>query len=225
MHELLQPQERRRLKKMLLWEGRARKKGYMHVAGVDEAGRGPLAGPVVAAACVLPWGTLIPGIDDSKKLLPSERFLIFQKIMALPGVDYGIGVIDSLIIDQVNILQATFQAMLAAIAALHQQPDYLLVDGNGALETPTPKEAIVGGDSLSLSIAAASIIAKVSRDEMMTAYDRQWPQYGFAAHKGYATNAHVQALLKYGPCPIHRMSFEPVYTVGRSLYPVEGHHD
>ena len=201
--------ERKRLEAMTLYESKARQWGYRTIAGVDEAGRGPLAGPVVAAACILPQETLIEGIDDSKKLLPSERAKVFQAILALQDIDYGVGIIDHLIIDQVNILQATFQAMLAAIAALRQKPDFLLVDGNQMPTAKIPGQPIVKGDSLSLSIAAASIIAKETRDEIMLAYHQQWPQYGFADHKGYATHDHLEAIEKHGPCPIHRLSFDP----------------
>lgn len=191
-------------------EARARRKGHLRVAGVDEAGRGPLAGPVVAAACVLPEGAQIAGIDDSKKLISSERFEIFQRILSLPDVDYGIGIVEAYLIDQVNILQATFQAMLAAIAHLARPPDYLLVDGDKMPSTPIAGEAIVRGDASSQSIAAASILAKENRDGLMRAFHEEWPEYGFAAHKGYGTKKHRLAIEKYGPCPIHRMSFEPL---------------
>lgn len=203
-------QERARLKNMMLWETKAKARGFTRIAGVDEAGRGPLAGPVVAAACILPENVLIEGIDDSKKLLPSERFKIFQQILALKEVDYGIGIIDALIIDQINILQATFQAMIAAISCLNRQPDFLLVDGNKMPKTKIPGQAIVQGDGLSLSIAAASIIAKETRDQLMNVLDEEWPAYGFKTHKGYGTKKHLQALQEYGPCPIHRVSFEPI---------------
>lgn len=203
-------EEKKRLIKMNRFEKKARQIGYLQIAGVDEAGRGPLAGPVVAAACILPEKTLIEGIDDSKKLIPSERFRIFQQILSLKNVDYGIGIIDSQLIDQVNILQATFQAMLAAIARLSQKPDYILVDGNKMPPTPLAGEAIIKGDNRSQSIAAASIIAKETRDQLMRNFHEKWPQYGFHSHKGYGTEEHVLAIQKYGPCPIHRLSFEPL---------------
>jgi ribonuclease HII len=203
-------QEKKRLEVMKLWEKKSWSRGYQHVAGVDEAGRGPLAGPVVAAACVLPQEALIEGINDSKKLTPEERFQIFEQLLTLPGIDYGIGVIDVLIIDQINILQATFQAMIAAIARLARQPDYLLVDGNKLPPTPIPGDAIVEGDSLSQSIAAASILAKVTRDRLMMTFHQKWPEYGFESNKGYATEAHMEAIKKHGYCPIHRLSFEPL---------------
>jgi ribonuclease HII len=166
----------------------------------------------VAAACVLPDGAFLEGLNDSKKLTPSQRFRMFQQIVALAGVDYGIGVIDSLIIDQINILQATFEAMIAAVVRLNQKPDFVLVDGNKLPPLATPGKAIVEGDGLSQSIAAASILAKVTRDELMNVFDQEWPQYGFSKHKGYATREHLIAIEKYGPCPIHRKSFDPVKT-------------
>lgn len=210
MQHSLTQKERQRLSEMMLWESKARQKGFRSIAGVDEAGRGPLAGPVVAAACVLPEGANIEGIDDSKKLLPSERYRIFQQLVSLAGIDYGIGIVDAIIIDQVNILQATFQAMIAAISRLSLQPDYILVDGNKMPPTHLPGEAIVKGDSLSQSIAAASILAKETRDHLMNVYHEEWPEYGFDSHKGYATREHLMAIHKYGPCAIHRMSFEPL---------------
>jgi ribonuclease HII len=213
MQHAFSSQERTRLETMMLYEKKAREWGYLRIAGVDEAGRGPLAGPVVAAACILPEGTLIEGIDDSKKLLPSERHKIFQQILSLSEVDYGIGIIDALIIDQVNILQATFQAMIAAIARLSQKPDYLLIDGNKMPSVRIAGQAIIKGDSLSQSIAAASIIAKETRDQLMNTFHEKWPQYGFISHKGYGTKEHLQAIQKYGPCPIHRMTFAPLKTL------------
>jgi ribonuclease HII len=195
---------------MMVWEEKAQLLGYLKIAGVDEAGRGPLAGPVVAAACILPKEACIEGIDDSKKLLPSQRFKIFQKLLSFAEIDYGIGVIDAQIIDQVNILQATFQAMVAAIAGLSQAPDYLLVDGKQMPTRNIPGQAIVKGDSLSQSIAAASIIAKETRDQIMNTFHEKWPEYDFHSHKGYGTKKHLDAIYKYGPCPIHRMSFEPL---------------
>lgn len=215
MQSVISPQERKRLKAMMVWEKKAQKLGYQRIAGVDEAGRGPLAGPVVAAACILPKGVLIEGVDDSKKLTASERFKIFQQILSLPEVDYGIGIIDALIIDQVNILQATFQAMIAAIACLAKQPDYLLIDGNKMPFTPIPGEPIIKGDSLSQSIAAASILAKETRDQLMIVFHEKWPEYGFSSHKGYGTKAHLLAIEKHGPCPIHRMSFDPLKSLSR----------
>jgi ribonuclease HII len=207
---MLDTKEKARLKTMMLWETKAKRLGFKCIAGVDEAGRGPLAGPVVAAACVLPQGALIDGIDDSKKLQASERQHIFQHILSLPGIDFGIGIIDAQLIDKVNILQATFQAMLVAISRLSQKPDYLLIDGNKMPKTAIPGEALIKGDSLSQSIAAASIIAKETRDQLMQGFHEQWPEYGFDSHKGYGTKLHLEAIQKLGPCPIHRMTFEPL---------------
>jgi ribonuclease HII len=202
--------EMERLKKLCLIEAQVRSQGFRAIAGVDEAGRGPLAGPVVAAACILPEDLLLEGIDDSKKLLPRERFALFEKIKSLSSIHYGIGIIDALIIDQVNILQATFQAMLLAISALQLKPDFLLVDGNRLPSTDLPALAVVKGDTRCQSIAAASVLAKETRDALMLTYHEQWPQYNFLSHKGYGTKEHLRALEKYGPCPIHRMTFEPL---------------
>ncbi|MBY0529372.1 MAG: ribonuclease HII [Rhabdochlamydiaceae bacterium] len=202
--------EMERLKKLCLIEAQVRSQGFRAIAGVDEAGRGPLAGPVVAAACILPDGLFLEGIDDSKKLSAKERFVLFEKIKCHPAVHYSIGIVDALIIDQVNILQATFQAMLLAISALQLKPDFLLVDGNKLPSTELPAQAIVKGDSRCQSIAAASILAKETRDSLMLTYHEKWPEYNFSKHKGYGTKEHLLAIEKYGPCPIHRMSFEPL---------------
>jgi ribonuclease HII len=191
-----------------VFEEKARQRGGQVIAGVDEAGRGPLAGPVVAAACILPEGTVIEGIDDSKKLLPLKRYQLYEKILNLPGVVFGVGVVDSIRIDQVNILKATFEAMIIAIASLSKKPDYLLVDGSQLPPLDISAEAIIGGDGLCQSIAAASILAKVRRDRMMLEFHEKWPQYGFHKHKGYGTKEHLAALSIYGPSPIHRRSFK-----------------
>lgn len=218
MQTVLSQEEVKRLKKMMRFENKARKLGFRCIAGIDEAGRGPLAGPVVAAACVLPKGTLLEGVNDSKKLLPSERFALFQKILALPQVDYGIGVIDALIIDEVNILQATFMAMMAAVSRLSQAPDYVLVDGNKMPSDTLQGTPVVKGDSLSQSIAAASILAKETRDRLMCVFHEKWPQYGFKSHKGYATPEHLLAIQKYGACEIHRKSFEPIKSLTENSF-------
>jgi len=202
-------EELQRLEKLLVFERRARRRGFTAIAGVDEAGRGPLAGPVVAAACILPDGTCVEGVNDSKKLVPSQRAAIFQKIISNPAICHGVGVVDSILIDQINILQATFQAMLIALSRLTKGPDYVLVDGSLLPPITVPGEAIVAGDSLSQSIAAASIIAKVTRDALMLEFHKKWPEYGFDAHKGYGTKQHLEAIRRFGPCPIHRLSFSP----------------
>jgi ribonuclease HII len=202
--------ELRRLNILLQFEMEARQQGHKFIAGVDEAGRGPLAGPVVAAACMIPEGILLPGLDDSKKLTPKQREELFEAIINTKSIIYGIGIKDSLIVDTINIYQATIQAMLEAVNNLACEVDLLLVDG---LQLPHPKipvQKIIQGDSKSHSIAAASIIAKVTRDRMMCEFHKQWPQYGFDQHKGYGTEKHVEAIKIHGPCPIHRMSFEPL---------------
>lgn len=181
-------------------------KGFMYVAGIDEAGRGPLAGPVTAAAVILPVGLLIPGVDDSKKLTPGKRESLFEIIMS-QALSVGIGVVDSTEIDHINILQATRRAMLAAVQQLSPEPDYLLIDGISTIDCNISQKAIKKGDSLSLSIAAASIIAKVTRDRYMIEMDSKYPGYGFACHKGYGSAAHLDAIRKIGPSPIHRMTF------------------
>lgn len=202
--------EKIRLKSLTSYERRIRALGYEIVCGLDEAGRGPLAGPVVAAACVIPEGIYFEGIDDSKKLTAEKREAIFQKIRENPEIDWGVGIVDAYIIDQVNILRATLQAMMVAVAQLKKQPGYLLVDGKQVPDLAIASEAIVDGDNLVQSIMAAAIVAKCTRDNLMAGYDEKWPEYGFKQHKGYGTKMHLQALQKHGLCPIHRRSFEPV---------------
>ncbi len=191
-------------------EDRLNAEGFVRIAGVDEAGRGPLAGPVVAAACILPTGTLFANLNDSKQLTASQRDTLFTEITSCPNLIYGIGIIDVKTIDKVNILQATFLAMRKAVEALSMQPDYLLIDGNQIPHFDFPTESLVHGDGLSVSIAAASILAKVTRDRIMAELDEKYPKYGFKQHKGYATEQHVEAIYAHGPCPIHRKSFDPV---------------
>jgi ribonuclease HII len=196
--------------KLEAYENMARQKGFQRVAGVDEAGRGPLAGPVVAAACYLPPGTAIPFINDSKKLSALKRAHLLHLILQVPGVDYGVGIVESQKIDQINILQATFQAMIMAVNALTLSPDFLLIDGPFCPPFEILSEGIIKGDSLSQSIMAASIIAKCTRDKLMEKYDLLWPGYGFKKHKGYGTRMHIEALQLLGPCSIHRYSFAPI---------------
>lgn len=202
--------ETKRLKALARKEEALRQRGYVHVAGVDEAGRGPLAGPVVSAACILPPGLLIEGIDDSKKISAEKRSALYEKLTNNPDIFYGIGVVEAILIDHLNILRATFEAMVAAVVKLNIKPDYILVDGPKSPFTDIVSEAVIDGDALCLSIAAASIIAKEYRDRLMHDYDDAFPLYGFAKHKGYGTEEHLIALKKHGPCPIHRMSFAPV---------------
>lgn len=202
--------ELQRLLKLTRYEQEARTQGYHLIAGVDEAGRGPLAGPVVAAACLVPEGTYFRNINDSKQLTPEMRESLFEELTSHPQVVFAVGVASQIQIDRVNIYQATILAMLQAVSALSHSPDYLLVDGLQLPHPSIPCLKIIQGDALSQSIAAASIIAKVTRDRLMREYDAQWPQYGFKHHKGYATPQHLEALALHGPCPLHRQSFEPI---------------
>ncbi len=184
----------------------AAEEGFRAVCGIDEAGRGPLAGPVFAAAVILPPGCVIDGVDDSKKLSPKKREALFPVIEAKAEA-FGVGFATEREIDEINILQATFLAMRRAVEALSVRPDLALVDGDRLPPLGVPARAIVRGDSLCASIAAASILAKVSRDRLMRRVDEIYPQYGFAKHKGYGTALHVAMLRKYGPCPAHRKTF------------------
>lgn len=204
--------EKKRLQKMMIYEEAAYQQGYKTLAGIDEAGRGPLAGPVVAAACILPKDCLIPYVNDSKQLLPDVREQLFEQLTTDSSIIYAVGIIEPSEIDRINIYQATIQAMLQAINKLTILPDYLLVDGMMLSHAHLPCEKIIQGDQLSQSIAAASIIAKETRDRLMRSYDKQWPIYGFAQHKGYGTPQHLEALDRHGPCPIHRFSFDPIKT-------------
>ncbi len=182
------------------------RKGVRSVAGVDEAGRGPLAGPVVAAAVVFPQEFFLPGVDDSKRLTADRREELFEQILACAS-GVGIGIVGHEVIDRLNILHATYQAMHAAVQSLPVPPDHLLIDGNRFDGGVLPYSTIVQGDARSLCIGAASIIAKVTRDRLMKEFDLQYPGYGFAVHKGYGTPSHREAIGRLGPCPIHRRSF------------------
>ena len=193
------------------FEEEARKRGCFFIAGVDEAGRGPLAGPVVAGAVILPNDFPLPsGINDSKKLTAAHRARLFKEIKANSHIRWAVGVVDAPEIDKINILQATYLAMKKAVLGLGPEVDFCLVDGLPVHGLPVDHKAIVKGDSRSYSIAAASIMAKETRDGMMHEYAKKYPEYGFEKHKGYGTKVHNEALLKHGPCPIHRFSFEPV---------------
>ena len=202
---------------MWSFEEKARRKGYLRIAGVDEAGRGPLAGPVVSAAVILPddpegraaMAAYAYEINDSKKLTPRKRQWLFDCIHN-DAAGIGIGIVEAAEIDRVNILQASLQAMALAVSNLVPRPDYLLIDGNFPIPLELPQESIVKGDAKSASIAAASIVAKVTRDRLMEAYHRRYPRYGFSGHKGYPTRAHRQAIASYGPSPIHRRTFKGV---------------
>ena len=176
------------------------------ICGVDEAGRGPLAGPVYAAAVILPRDLVIEGLNDSKKLTEKRREALYDVIVE-QAVAYGIASADEKEIDEINILQATFLAMRRAIAQMSIRPDLALIDGNRDSDFGVPAETVIGGDGKSANIAAASILAKVTRDRVMLEYAEQYPQYGFDVHKGYGTKRHYEALREFGPCPIHRQSF------------------
>lgn len=190
----------------LYYEKEAAARGFRAVCGIDEAGRGPLAGPVYAAAVILPPDCVIEGLNDSKKLTGARREQLFDVILE-KAVACGIGCADEKEIDTLNILQATYLAMRRAVEALPVPCDYAMVDGNRMPPLDVPGETIVKGDAKSASIAAASVLAKVSRDRVMRQYHEQYPAYGFDGHKGYGTRAHYAALEAYGPCPIHRMTF------------------
>ena len=192
-----------------LFEKKAFQKGFSRIAGIDEAGRGPLAGPVVSAAVIIPISFQIPKISDSKKLTPKKRYYLYDKIYDL-AVSVGIGIVDPFEIDRINILQAALLSMAIAVENLSPQPDCLLIDGKFLTSSTLPQEAIPKGDALSVSIAAASIIAKVTRDRLMERYHQDYPQFGFFKHKGYPTKAHKRAIQKFGCCPIHRRSFKGV---------------
>lgn len=194
-------------------ENALRDAGHLTIVGIDEAGRGPLAGPVSAGAVILPEGYEHAILNDSKKLSHLRRETLYEEITNDPTIRWASAMIDAEKIDEINILQATWLAMRTALAGLQTQGheiDIALIDGKPVKDFPIPHNGIIKGDSLSLSIAAASIIAKVERDRLLVEYDKQWPAYGFAKHKGYGTKQHLAALTEYGPCEIHRQSFAPV---------------
>ncbi len=209
--------EYERLKQLTELETDARNTGYACIAGVDEAGRGPLAGPVVAAACCISEGVFFPGINDSKLLSPNIRRALFEDLTTHEEVQFSFAFVSEQVIDEINILQATLEAMRQAVKKLKKTPDYLLIDGTHLIGEEIPSEKVIRGDRRSQSIAAASIIAKETRDQLMLDYHKQYPEYGFEQHKGYGTKKHREALLKYGPCPIHRRSFAPVNRNNKSL--------
>ncbi len=194
----------------LVYEKEKRSAGYLRVAGIDEAGRGPLAGPVAAAAVVLPEGFSHGLLNDSKKLTARRREQLYEELTGADDIRWALSYGEVEEIDSVNILKSTHAAMQRAARALDPAPDYCLIDGLPVPGFPIDSEGIVKGDAKSLSIAAASIIAKVSRDRLMIAYADEYPEYGFERHKGYGTKQHLEALRKHGPCPIHRQSFAPV---------------
>lgn len=189
-------------------------KGFKLIAGVDEAGRGPLAGPVCAAAVILPQGARIEGVNDSKKLTEKKREALFD-IICNTAVAYAIEFVSPTVIDEINIRQATSLAMHNAVQNLDRKADYIIIDGNDGIPFDTPYEYIIKGDARSQTIAAASILAKVSRDRLMRELDREYPEYGFAKHKGYGTKAHMEAIQKYGVSEVHRKTFMTDKVLGR----------
>ncbi len=206
-----------------LWQ-----KNVTRVAGVDEAGRGPLAGPVVAAAAILPprWAESglpagLAGLNDSKQLTEIQREKFFEFITRCDEIEFGIATVDAGVIDEINILQATHRAMNDALAQLNPPPQHALVDGRPVKTMRVPQTAIVQGDARSYSIAAASVLAKVTRDRLMLGFHAQFPEYGFAEHKGYGTAKHLAAIQKFGACPIHRMTFAPLKT--KTVFATDGH--
>ena len=199
-------EEEERYKSMLIIENEKKAEGYNLICGVDEAGRGPLAGAVYAAAVILPQDIVIPGLNDSKKLSEKRREELFEIIIE-KAKTYSIASVGEKRIDEINILNATFEAMNKAVNSLSIQPDCVLIDGNRIKGMSIPHETVVKGDAKSASIAAASILAKVSRDRYITKLAEKYPEYGFEKHKGYGTASHNEAILKYGPCEIHRRTF------------------
>ena len=194
---------------MLIHEEEARSRGFQMVVGIDEVGRGPLAGPVVAAAVILPRNPPLQGVCDSKKLSPSVRELRCREILSCSS-HVGIGLVEAAEIDRINILQATFRAMVKAVEELRVSPDFLLIDGPYTLPLNIPQKGIPQGDQKSLSIAAASIVAKVHRDRLMCQYHALYPAYGFDENKGYGSRRHMEAIRLHGACPLHRKSFKGV---------------
>ncbi len=197
------------MKDLWFFEKEARQKGYKDIAGIDEAGRGPLAGPVVSAAVILPRDIPLPGVMDSKKLSPKRRSQLYETIFTR-AESIGIGIVDAIEIDRINILQASLLAMTMAVDNLNPQPNCLLIDGTFSISSDLPQKPIAKGDSLSISIAAASIVAKVTRDRLMESYHLYYPLFDFLRHKGYPTKAHKEAIRIFGCCPIHRRSFRGV---------------
>jgi ribonuclease HII len=204
--------ERQRIRSLQKYEEEAYKKGFKYIVGIDEVGRGPLAGPVVAAAVVLPRKTYIAGVDDSKKLSPGKRKQLAAQIKEV-ALTWAVAAINPPFLDDINILNATREAMGMAVAELNPRPDFLLIDALKLPDIHIEQQSLIKGDSLSFSIACASILAKVERDASMDALELIHPGYGFSKNKGYATREHIQALMVKGPCPIHRRSFEPVKTL------------
>ena len=193
------------------------KEGYNYICGIDEAGRGPLAGPVVVAAVIMPKDSMIEGVNDSKKVSEKKREKLYELIIE-EAISYSVGIVDQNEIDRINILNATKAGLTEAVRTLKVKPELILVDALTNIDTcGVPYQSIIKGDAKSYSIAAASIIAKVTRDRIMRQWDEIYPQYGFAKHKGYGTKAHMEALRRHGPCPLHRRSFAPVSQMELSI--------
>ena len=203
----MKEKEEQRLEKLKEYENELQNKGFEYICGIDEAGRGPLAGPVVVASVIMPKDSIIEGINDSKKVSEKKREKLYDLILE-QAISYGVGIIGQDEIDDINILNATKKGLTNSLKELTQRPDLILVDALTHIETlGIPYESIIKGDAKCYSISAASIIAKVTRDRIMREWDKIYPQYGFATHKGYGTSAHINAIKEYGPCPLHRKTF------------------
>lgn len=203
----MKEKEEQRLINLKQYENELRNKGYKYICGIDEAGRGPLAGPVVVASVIMPENSMIEGINDSKKVSEKKREKLYDLILE-EAISYGVGIIGQDEIDDINILNATKKGLTVSLKELTQKPDLIIVDALTNIDTlGTPYESIIKGDAKCYSISAASIIAKVTRDRIMREWDKIYPQYGFAQHKGYGTSAHISSIKEYGPCPLHRKTF------------------
>ncbi len=203
----MKEKEEQRLNMLKQYENDLRNKGYKYICGIDEAGRGPLAGPVVVASVIMPENSMIEGVNDSKKVSEKKREKLYDLILE-EAISYGVGIIGQDEIDEINILNATKKGLTTSLKELTAKPDLIIVDALTHIDTlGIPYESIIKGDAKCYSISAASIIAKVTRDRIMREWDKIYPQYGFAQHKGYGTSAHINALKEYGPCPLHRRSF------------------
>lgn len=203
----MKEKEEERLKQLKEYENQLRSKGFEFICGIDEAGRGPLAGPVVVASVIMPADSIIEGVNDSKKVSEKKREKLYDLILE-EAISYGVGIIGQDEIDDINILNATKKSLTMSLKELDKKPDLIIVDALTHIDTlGIPYESIIKGDAKCYSIAAASIIAKVTRDRIMREWDKVYPQYGFATHKGYGTAAHIKAIKEYGPCPLHRKTF------------------
>ena len=203
----MKEKEEQRLNMLKQYENDLRNKGYKYICGIDEAGRGPLAGPVVVASVIMPENSMIEGVNDSKKVSEKKREKLYDLILE-EAISYGVGIIGQDEIDEINILNATKKGLTTSLKELTAKPDLIIVDALTHIDTlGIPYESIIKGDAKCYSISAASIIAKVTRDRIMREWDKIYPQYGFAQHKGYGTSAHINALKEYGPCPLYRRSF------------------